>query len=207
MGGYGSGRRWHLDAKATTGQFITLDVRRLKSSGLLVPGRSILWGWNTGSKNEQSIRIEVLHRQIILSYRASHIPGGESRSVSQTVALDWSPCHIGGARPWFICPSSSCGRRIAILYFRSVFLCRHCQRLSYGCQRENKSYRLARKVDKIRSRLGWEQGVLNKPNKKKPKGMHWRTFDSISAQHDILLDRSLRAILASMPVISLEYQD
>ena len=207
MGGYGSGRRWHLDAKATTGQFIRLDVRRLKKSGHLVPGTSLSWGWDVGSENEKSIRIDVLQRQIILSYRAVHYPVGEWLSYSQSVELDWSPCHIGGARPWFICPNGSCGRRIAILYFRSGFLCRHCHRLSYGCQSEDYSFRLARKVDKIRSKLGWQQGVLNNPIKIKPKGMHWRTFRSISAQHDMLLDRSLRAILASMPVVKVEWRD
>ena len=54
------------------------------------------------------------------------------------VALDWTPCPFGGARPWFRCPlvvgGEPCGRRVRILYRpwgARYFGCRHCYGLSY----------------------------------------------------------------------------
>jgi anti-anti-sigma factor len=50
------------------------------------------------------------------------------------VAIQWTTCHSGGKRPWFVCPAQNCGRRVAILYGGSVFACRHCYRLAYPSQ-------------------------------------------------------------------------
>jgi hypothetical protein len=32
------------------------------------------------------------------------------------VPLTYTPSNFGGRRPWFVCPSPRCGRRVAILY-------------------------------------------------------------------------------------------
>jgi hypothetical protein len=45
------------------------------------------------------------------------------------------------------------------------------------------SDRAARRADKIRDRLGWHPGSLNSEGGK-PKGMHWRTFERLCAEHD-----------------------
>ena len=47
----------------------------------------------------------------------------------------------------------------------------------------------------IRKRLGWEAGILN-GNGDKPKGMHWRTFDSLQAAHDAHVNQALAGIAA-----------
>lgn len=106
--------------------------------------------------------------------------------------LAWTPCHFGGERAWFRCPALGCGRRVAILYGGAIFACRHCHELVYPSQRETDFDRLARKADRIRERLDWEPGILN-GNGWKPKGMHWRTFERLSAEHDRLVERALRA--------------
>jgi hypothetical protein len=64
----------------------------------------------------------------------------------------------------------------------SIFACRHCHKLAYQCQRETDDDRAMRRADTIRRRLGWEAGIAN-PEGDKPKGMHWRTFERLKAEH------------------------
>ena len=72
---------------------------------------------------------------------------------------------------------------MAILFGGSIFACRHCHKLAYECQRETDDDRACRRADTIRRRLGWEPGILNGSGWK-PKGMHWRTFERLRAEHD-----------------------
>lgn len=51
---------------------------------------------------------------------------------NQAIPLTKTKCNYGGMRYWFLCPK--CGRRVGNLYKRplsSLFLCRHCQNLTY----------------------------------------------------------------------------
>jgi hypothetical protein len=62
--------------------------------------------------------------------------------------------------------------------------------LAYPGQRETWDDRGARKADRIRDKLGWEPGILN-GNGWKPKGMHWNTFERLTAQHDAFVQEYL----------------
>ena len=59
--------------------------------------------------------------------------------------LDYTTCHFGGRRWWFICPmvtnGQACNRRVGVLYLPSgrVFGCRHCHNIAY--QRSKKGYK------------------------------------------------------------------
>lgn len=57
--------------------------------------------------------------------------------------------------------------------------------------------RAARRADTIRRRLGWEPGILNGSGLK-PKGMHWRTFERLQAEHDAHVAQSLAGIAARL---------
>lgn len=116
--------------------------------------------------------------------------GGEWKDENHPVWLDWTPCNLGGQRPWFRYPARGCGRRVAILYGGGIFACRHCYRLAYPSQRETWDDRAARRADRIRNKLGWEPGILN-GKELKPKGMHWRTFERLTAKHDTFVEQSL----------------
>jgi hypothetical protein len=77
---------------------------------------------------------------------------------------------------------------VAVLYQGGkYFACRNCYRLAYRSQRDTQSDRLIHKADKLRDRLGWEPGILS-GNGDKPKGMHWKTFRQLQAEHDRLAD-------------------
>jgi hypothetical protein len=187
MGGFGSGRGQH--GKDTTEDSRPLDIRKLNRSGLLQPGRSFGWQWTINDQPVGDIRIRVHVDHVVLSYKHRPYRGAEWEDVWQPVYLDHTSCHLGGTRCWWICPI--CGRRVAVLYGPSKhYACRHCLQLAYASQRETVDDRAARRADTIRRRLGWHVGILN-PKGGKPKGMHWRTFARLSAEHDAFVGVSL----------------
>lgn len=180
MGGLGSGRRFQ-EGKRTTEDVQALDIRRLSRTGLLIPGQSFGWAWTVNEETVASIRVGVGVDHLMLSYTVQC--GNGWQQVEFPVFLQWTRCHFGGQRVWFICPIQQCGRRVAILYGGNVFACRHCQQLAYESQRETVDDRAARRADTIRRRLNWEPGILN-GNAGKPKGMHHRTYDRLLASHE-----------------------
>jgi len=199
MGGIGSGRRWYYDAAETTDDYLALDIRRWKRDGLLTPGRWLGWQWSRNGSQIAAIRARVETDRVVLVYR--HKTGGADwKDEEYPVYLEWTPCHLGGTRPWFLCPASGCGRRVAILYGGGIFACRHCHELGYPSQREPDYERAARRADKIRDRLGWEPGILNGAGLK-PKGMHWRTYDRLTAQHDAFVSASLAGMAARVRLL------
>jgi hypothetical protein len=103
--------------------------------------------------------------------------------------MEWTACNYGGRRAWLVCPVVGCGRRVAILYGGGIFACRHCFRLAYASQRESRDSRAMQRANSIRRRLGWGVGIAN-PAGGKPKGMHWRTFEKLKAEHDAFASAS-----------------
>ncbi|HNO36148.1 MAG TPA: hypothetical protein PKK30_17625, partial [Nitrospira sp.] len=45
-----------------------------------------------------------------------------------------------------------------------------------------------------RRRLGWPAGIAN-PDGGKPRGMHWRTFERLTAAHDACAEASLAGMV------------
>lgn len=125
---------------------------------------------------------------MILNYR-SRSSGGDWQPMEYAVTLERTPCNVGGRRAWFLCPAQGCGQRVAMLYGGSIFACRHCHKLAYECQRETDDDRAMRRADTIRRRLGWKVGIAN-PVGDKPRGMHWRTFERLKAEHDAFANES-----------------
>ena len=133
-GGTGSGRDDYGTPKGLVDDYCSIDVRRWKREDLLSPFQIFRWQWFHQGQVFGSMRVHSEPDSLTLTYR---YPSGYARNNRcQTIALDWSKCHIGGRRPWFLCPTPDCGRRVAILYFDGVFACRHCHRLTYPSQRE-----------------------------------------------------------------------
>lgn len=198
MGGTGSGRRYQ-GGKDTTCDMRALDARRLQRDGLLTPGRDFGWSWLRNGETVASINIRTEADRLILNYRSrSH--GGEWQPMEYPVHLEWTPCNLGGQRVWFTCPGKGCGRRVAVLYGGSIFACRHCHQLAYESQRETSYDRAARRADRIRRRLGWDLGILN-GNGDKPKGMHWRTYERLKAEHDAYVGISLAGMAKQFGMI------
>jgi len=175
MGGVGSGnRRPRWGAKPLAEDCEALDVNWLNRQGWLKGEHTVQLTWTRGSHTVGKIKATTSSSEVVLFYYYRDGISAKWEPVLYSVRLDWTPCHFGGKRPWFVCPG--CHRRAAKLYrLGRYFLCRRCQNLAYKSQREDRAGRLVRKADKIRTRLGGKPGMLN-PFPPKPKGMHWRTY-------------------------------
>ena len=196
MGGQGSGQRWHLGSKSTTGDYRKFDIRQLLRKGLLAPGQAFSWQWSRNGKEVASIRVRTEVGRIILLYR--HRSGGEEwQDKEYPVQLEWTNCNYGGQRAWFRCPAAGCGRRVAVLYGGTIFACRHCHQLAYPSQREDIASQMIRKADKIRDRLGWVPGVANGSGHK-PKGMRWQTYWRLFSKQADLAEGSLALMVQKL---------
>jgi len=117
-----------------------------------------------------------LHGSVRFRYTLDYKP------VEHTVQLMQTDCNYGGVRHWFRC--EYCHGHVGVLYLSGgQCACRKCFKLAYKTERESRTSRLFRKVDKIRGRLGWSAGIAL-PDGAKPKGMHWETFYRLKAEHD-----------------------
>lgn len=191
MGGFGSGAWYRLHKRECVDDHIAVDVRHWKREGLIRPGRWFTVSWSSDGEVRHKIQMQVGDETVTLHYR-QRVNGGDWRNVTQTIRLTYTSCHLGGRRPWFLCPTDGCGRRVAILYIgdAGIFACRHCNRLAYACQSELPDERAARRADRIRRRLGWPVGISN-PNGGKARGMHRRTFNRLKSEHDEFVRASL----------------
>jgi hypothetical protein len=73
---------------------------------------------------------------VVLMYQARSFLAAGWKFIEQRVPITWTPCHLGGRRPWFICSVRTngqyCGRRVAVLYAAGkLFACRSCCGLTY----------------------------------------------------------------------------
>ena len=185
MGGRGSGRASGYGGKRDTSSSMPLDIRKITSKGLLVPGNSFSWQWLVCKREVASINIQVDLQSVMLSFRMK----STDELVEQRVQTQTSPCNLGGQRQWFTCPR--CSKRVAVLYAPGrYFACRLCGGLGYATQKEGVGDRAITKADRLRKRLGWPAGIAHGDGGK-PKGMHWATYWQLKSRHDALVQVSL----------------
>ena len=157
MGGYGSGRYMRLGVKNSrhVNQFQTVDIRQVKKQHGLTADRP---------------------GHVEFSYG---LRGGPA-SVAVSAAVVWVPYRFG-LRPFFECPG--CGRRCCLLYLGERCACRQCLGLSYPVQFETKQDQGFRRAWKARKKLVPPDGRSGCgdpiPDWKRPKGMHWQTFNRL----------------------------
>jgi hypothetical protein len=184
MGGYGSGRTAYRSA-GTCDDYKRLDIRALHRSGRLTGGVPFSWQWWWHEEPCGDIQVWPGDNKVTLKYRTQR--GGDPwKSVQETIWLDWTTPHLGGRRPWFLCPG--CGQRVAILYAgHPYFRCRGCLRLVHTVCHETLSDQLLRKAWKLRRRAAgdYDTGGGIGDGIRKPKGMHRRTFERLYAQADV----------------------
>jgi hypothetical protein len=111
------------------------------------------------------------------------------KPVEHTVQLTQTTCNYGGVRHWFKC--EYCHGRVGVLYLSGgQCACRKCFKLAYKSEREGYHGQQFRKADNLRARLGWQPGIAH-PDGVKPKGMHWKTFNRMKAEHDFSVQKIL----------------
>jgi len=179
MGGPGSGRIFRWDKKTSLDECRFIDIRDWKRRDLIRNGCGFSWSWSQDGVRKASIQVLTVSDFVRVEY--SFRRGGEAwQDIAETIWLSKTPCNLGGERLWFCCPG--CGRRAAKLYlYAPRYRCRRCLRLPYGSQQETVLDRASRKARKLRRKLHYEGGIGD-PIWKKPKGMHWRTFETLKAK-------------------------
>ncbi len=191
MGGFGSGRRWSPTSRRLVERCQALDVRDLGRRGLLRPGLKFSNSWTCG-REDVTVDYRVDRKTVALHIMTVG-PGGAQRSWELTTTLDWTACHYGGRRPWFVCPR--CGVRVAILYAADQYACRRCHGLAYRSQREHLYGRALLKAQRIRCRLGGTANVIE-PFPQRPRGMQWRTYLRLRTESELGTRQSLLAAAA-----------
>jgi len=182
MGGFGSG--FQGAAKGTTAETDRLCIRDWANRA---PGLELYYRLTRrGGLELGRVCIVTGHDSLVLTFTPPN-----SAAWQQTIQIAHAPCTLGGSRPWFACPR--CWLHCATLYRgRYGYACRTCNGLNYPSTRETRADRAIRRADKIRARLGWTPGILN-GHEGKPKGMHWRTFMRLVAEHDRYADAFMGA--------------
>lgn len=147
MGGHGSTRWRSVATRASTADLPGLDVRRLHRSGQITP------------------------RTAGLEVRLDGAP------APARVAVAWTPCRFGGARPWLVC--ATCRRRRARLYLHGgCWLdCRACLDLAYATTRWDVADRRLEVLYRIHRRMGGSGGLFAAPPR--PRGMHRTTYERL----------------------------
>ncbi len=183
MGGEGSGNHWRWGARNTVEDMKALHIGKLASDGWLDSGRSCSYAWSRAGQPIGDIRVTAAMGHILLNYR-SRDSGGDWQEQCYPVQIERTPCHLGGTRPWFLCPARGCSKRVAILYGGAIFACRHCHRLAYPSENENSRDRATRRADKLRDRLQWPPGIFEGSGWGKPKHMHHATYQRLVAEYE-----------------------
>jgi hypothetical protein len=185
-------------ARRTCESCRSLDVRLLHRRDVLRAGLLFGWEWPHEASRSADIRIKTEDDTILLIYRVRNYGASEWKDAEQRVQLTWTKCHLGGRRPWFLCPVWSnekyCGRRVAKLYLAGdLFACRHCWGLAYASQQDSDPIPGLNKAEKIRIRVGGDGCVMG-PFPPKPKGMHWKTYHRLYRAHHMAEGRWLGAL-------------
>jgi hypothetical protein len=180
---------------------LALDVNELRRMGALAPGTCGTLSWQGADATVAPLTFRTEADALVLVYQTGHLTASEV--IEERIALAHSPTAFAGARVYFVCPGSECGRHVSKVYLlHGAFLCRHCHGLAYECQAEDGQRRARRRADKRRARLGsqrWSLGAL--PVMTRPKGM-WRSkfarLQERAVAADIVADMHLNARLVKI---------
>src|SRR6266436_3671327 len=93
--------------RATCESCISIDVRRWHRGRKLDAGLSFSCSWTCGGEPSGSIGVRTEVDAVVLMYSARGWRDIEWKSVHQRVPITWTACHLGGRRPWFLCPGYS----------------------------------------------------------------------------------------------------
>ena len=113
---------------------------------------------------------------------------------SYNIELAKTSCNYGNYRYWFLCPS--CSKRTGVLYCAGSYVCRHCIGASYHSQLQQPVDRIYTKLNALRERLGWQDGIIHGIGER-PKGMHQRTFNRILLEYQQLEQKLIGAHYAT----------
>jgi len=161
------------------------------------PVRAALTWHDPRTADTAGFKVTGGSEQIVLDYRIGTSKADLVR-CTDVIPIVWTPCRLGGARPWFLCPGSpfDCGRRVGALYAGFLrFACRHCHGLTYQSRRGSRLSRLLYRLEQIRAALGIPPGQSCPGIPKRPKGMHGSTYERLCRELDQVLQKADALVL------------
>lgn len=174
------GRWYRWDKRATTNDYIQLDIAKFTRSVDLTQRcfGSWRWTWTSGRRESVTYRVEP-GAGVRLMYTV-----GKQQDYDYLIRTATTAQPFGGVRSWWLCPK--CGRRVRILYGGgALFVCRLCSGAYYETQ-QSKSWtvQVDNKIDWIRRKLKAKGGsVADSMPPLKPKGMHWKTYSRLALRY------------------------
>lgn len=173
----------------TTDDALALDVRTLHRDSDVRRHAIVVVRWSRGPY-ESSVGVTFLAGDGVRVFYQDRT----DQAITEHIAIEWTPCNYGGARPWWCCPR--CGGRCAIVYGHP-FACRRCANLSDRSSRSDAFTRARDKNHGLRRQIGWADGEWEPP---KPKGMHWQTWERRIVECREAEEAMLRALRALPPL-------
>jgi len=165
-----------MTTQLTTEDVQSIDIRWLKRNGFLNTHGVGILTWTSYGKTTASIRYTMADDRMTLNY------SGNDNPFNYSVMFDITPCHLGGYRKWFKCPS--CTRRCAVVYLSNLaFKCRKCARLPYLSTLQSDIERMIKQKHKLGYRIfeGYDgEGFWKK------KHMQQKTFERLLKRYDAL---------------------
>src|SRR6516165_8145128 len=106
--------------RPTTEGCMSIDIRSWHREGRLRAGQCFLhtltWNW----RPTEGMAVLAKTDAVYLMFRSRSWPTEYGPTITQRIPIAWTPCTLGGSRPWFRCEAYSngryCGRRVALLY-------------------------------------------------------------------------------------------
>ncbi len=163
-----------LVSRPTTKDFIDINIQSLHRNGKL--NENIMFWHNYPGLR---LQVEVNVTGLKLTSRNHH-----NKTFIQYVYIDRSSSRLSSHRVWMLCPKFSCNKRVASLYFKDGFYCRHCLGLSYDSQKYSLLQRQAAEYQRLEDRLSMFDGYCIRP-----KGMHFKTYVPLARRARYLYKR------------------
>jgi hypothetical protein len=151
----------------TTDDYVYVKTRTLDRVLLNFGAKSIAMDVFRQGRVVGWIELSASPDEIVLKYRSN------GKKIADPIRLEYSPCHYGGTRVWFICPS--CKKRRTMLFRGQYFRCRECLGLTYASLHEDKAERPLNRLMRQRWKLGGS-GALFDEFPPRPKGMRWENY-------------------------------
>jgi hypothetical protein len=172
--------------KGLVEEAIALDIASLARAGSIAVGcevmaRVVLTSPVTSQRLQVTLDSDLRYARVgdgklVVAFQA------EGQSREQLIQVVSVPQHLGGERPWLICPVR--GKRARVLYLphgARQFASWQAHGLAYRSTREKPWMRQVTAAQNIRSRLKGSLSI-HAPVPKRPKGMHVKTYGRLVRQ-------------------------
>jgi hypothetical protein len=157
----------------------SVDIRKLRKAGSLVPGSRGTLSWTCDGAPAGSISYHVEEHALILTYQSRHVEVW--KDCTETLDFAYTDGTYGGERIFVQCPV--CWKRLDLVYATGDrYLCRKCSKLNYACQQESELYRPISRLQKIRKRLGGDSNI-HSTVPPRPKHMNQVTYERITEEY------------------------